>query len=178
MGAPHNTKRYGEQWNLAELAAIQTAIELIREPVVVSGGWAWHFMTPEHTELKHAHDHKDLDAFVTPERMGDLVALLKGLGFEKTWTRHDGKSDDFHRYTVVEQGFQVILDLYTGDVPKVTTRSGVTVVEPMHLISLYGTTHQSKECFSFQIAKELLAKGIAPVGRPEMSDYSRFLTIK
>jgi len=178
MGAPHNTKRYGEEWNAAELSAISTAVELIQGHVVISGGWAWHFMTPPHVELKHAHDHKDVDAFVAPDRKGELVDLLKGLGFERTWTRHDGKSDDFHRYTVVEDGFQVILDLYTGNVPSVSTESGVAIVEPKHLISLYGTTHQSKECFSFQLAKELIAKGIDPVGRPEMANFGRFLTTK
>lgn len=46
---------------------------------------------------------------------------------------------------------------------------GVRVVEPEHLLSLYGTKHSSEECWAVQAARKLLKNGISPVGRPELS---------
>ena len=63
------------------------------ELIVVSGGWAWHFMSPAHDELKHAQDHKDADVFVFPENLWKLLDRLKSDGYEKTWTRFDGVTD-------------------------------------------------------------------------------------
>ncbi len=179
MSAPHNKKRYGETWNPEDLAAVGGEVEAVRDLTVVSGGWAWHFMTTTHEELKHAHDHKDADLFVDPERVWELMARLTESGFENTWTRFDGHSDDFHRYVkTVEAGcrsIKVIFDLFTGAVPSVETASGVRVVEPNHLLSLYGVKHSSVECFSVQIAKALIARGIDPLGRAEMANYEPFL---
>ncbi|MGI4789872.1 MAG: hypothetical protein ACRYFS_13595 [Janthinobacterium lividum] len=129
-------------------------------------------------ELKHAHDHKDADLFVTPENVPVLMMLLLGRGYERTWTRFDGQSDDFHRYVRAMGGtkpIKVILDLFTGVVPFVEIASGVRVVEPRHLLSLYGVKHSSDQCFAVQIAKRLVAAGINPNGRAEMADYSTFL---
>ena len=178
MGAPHNPKRYGEIWDPEHLAVLGQEIEAIKDYVVVSGGWAWHYMTPPHAELKHGHDHKDADLFVAPETVPELMALLLGRGYERTWTRFDGQSDDFHRYVRTMDAakpIKVILDLFTGDVPFITTASGVRVVEPRHLLSLYGVKHSSDQCFAVQIAKRLVAAGISPNGRAEMADFSRFL---
>ena len=135
-------------------------------------------MTPPHAELKHAHDHKDADLFVTPENVPELMTLLLGRGYERVWTRFDGQSDDFHRYVRTMDStkpIKVILDLFTGDVPFVVTASGVRVVEPRHLLSLYGVKHSSDQCFAVQIAKRLVAEGISPNGRAEMADFSAFL---
>jgi len=178
MGAPHNPKRYGETWDPDRLAALVQEIEAIRSLVVVSGGWAWHYMTPPHEELKHAHDHKDADLFVSPERVWELMTLLLGRGYERTWTRFDGESDDFHRYVKTVGGakpIKLILDVFTGEVPSVETASGVRVVEPRHLLSLYGVKHSSEQCFAVQIARWLVAVGIDPVGHEAMADYNGFL---
>ncbi|MGI4789874.1 MAG: hypothetical protein ACRYFS_13605 [Janthinobacterium lividum] len=43
MGAPHNPKRYGETWDPEHLHVLGQEIEAIKDHVVVSGGWAWHY---------------------------------------------------------------------------------------------------------------------------------------
>jgi hypothetical protein len=65
MSAPHNPQRYGETWSLPLIASYLEVLHAIRELVTVSGGWAWHFISPEHIEYKHLHDHKDVDVFVS-----------------------------------------------------------------------------------------------------------------
>lgn len=181
MAAPHNASRLGENWNPVRLIVMLEEIEAVREYVTLSGGWAWHFMTPPgHAELKHAHDHKDADLFVEPENFGTLVALLKSRGFERTWTRFDDApgSEVFYRYTkMVERGgetVKVMLDVFAETIPFVESQ-GYRVVEPSHLLSLYGKKHSSDLCFSVQIARRLVAQGVSPVGHPEMADYSEFL---
>lgn len=179
MGAPHNPQRYGETWDPNHLAVLAQEIEVVRDLVVVSGGWGWHYMTPPHEELKHGHDHKDVDLFVSPERVWELMTLLHGRGYERTWTRFDGESDDFHRYAKTVEGMKpikVILDVFTGEVPSVETASGVRVVEPRHLLSLYGVKHSSEQCFAVQIARRLMAAGINPVGHEAMADCTEFLS--
>ena len=70
---------------------------------------------------------------------------------------------------------KLILDVFTGEVPSVETASGVRVVEPRHLLSLYGVKHSSEQCFAVQIARWLVAVGIDPVGHEAMADYNGFL---
>lgn len=49
------------------------------------------FYAPEnHVELKHAHDHKDVDIFVFPENVSLVINLLTQQGFKKVSTRFDG----------------------------------------------------------------------------------------
>jgi hypothetical protein len=177
MSTPHNPGRAGELWNETRLAVLLEEITAMRELVVLSGGWAWHFMTPAgHKELKHAHDHKDVDVFVAPANVGKLVALLKQRGYQKTWTRFDRlrSSQDFTRYTkAVErngEAVKVMLDVFVGEVPSVEAR-GFRVVSPKFLLSLYGSKHGSGQCFAVRIASRLLAQGIDPVGRAEMGEY-------
>ena len=56
MSTPHNAARLGEQWNPERLAVLQAEIEALKDYVTLSGGWAWHYMTPAgHIEYKHAH---------------------------------------------------------------------------------------------------------------------------
>lgn len=181
MGSEHNPARTGEMWNATRTAIILEEIKAMRNYVVVSGGWAWHFMTPqEHLELKHAHDHRDADLFVAPKDVASLLALLKNRGYEKTWTRFDGipSPQAFSRYAKHvqshEEPVKVMLDLFVGEVPFVETQ-GFRVVEPKYLLSLYGVVHGSDQCFSVRIARRLIAQGFNPVGRPEMADYSEFL---
>ncbi|BDI28271.1 hypothetical protein CCAX7_003220 [Capsulimonas corticalis] len=175
MGAPHNTKRYGEQWNAVDLAVMQAEIETFRDLVVVSGGWAWHLMSPPHVELKHAHDHKDADLFVDPDVLWRMMERMAAQGYEKIWTRFDGVTDHFVRYTKVVEGerpVKVIFDLFMEKVASVETASGILVVEPETLLSFYGNKHSSVECFSVAIAKELIARGENPVGHARMGDFT------
>ena len=174
MGAPHNAKRYGEEWNAIDLVVMETEIDKFRDLIVVSGGWAWHYMSPPHQELKHAHDHKDADLFVDPDILWKMMERMASEGYEKTWTRFDGVTDNFVRYTKVVDGerpVKVIFDLFIEKVLAVDTVSGIKVVEPETLLSFYGRKHSSVECFSVAIAKELIAKGLNPVGHKKMADF-------
>ncbi|MEP1487912.1 MAG: hypothetical protein ABJK28_05760 [Algibacter sp.] len=66
MGANHNIKRYGEQWPDYRIKQGLDILEQLKQFVILSGGWAWHFMSPtNHIEYKHAHDHKDIDILST-----------------------------------------------------------------------------------------------------------------
>jgi hypothetical protein len=181
MSAPNDSGRLGEMWNETRMAIILQEISAIRDYVVISGGWAWHFMTPPgHTEFKHAHDHRDADLFVAPKDVASLLTLLKNRGYEKTWTRFDRmpSSQAFSRHTkhvrTRDEIVKVMLDLFVAEVPFVEIQ-GFKVVEPKYLLSLYGTLHGSDKCFSVRIAKRLIAAGINPVGRSEMVDYREFL---
>lgn len=181
MGEPHNPARLGELWDETRLAVILDEIRGVRESVVLSGGWAWHFMTPAgHVEYKHAHDHKDADLFVPPSDIASLLIRLKDRGYEHTWTRFDRLpgSKDFARYTrtVEVQGrrIKVMLDLFIEDVPSIEV-SGYRVLEPSFLLAQYGNRHGSDQCFSVRIARRLLGRGISPVGHPEMADYGALL---
>ena len=185
MSTPHNLTRLGEQWNPQRLAVMQTEIEALKEYVTLSGGWAWHYMTPaEHVEYKHAHDHKDADLFVAPERFAEIVALLKERGYERTWTRFDNRegADTFYRYTKTVENtsgensapVKMMLDVFVEAVPSVEAGE-MRVVEPNYLLSLYGHKHTSDLCFAVRIARRLLAEGKSPVGHPAMADYRAFL---
>ncbi|MEN8215537.1 MAG: hypothetical protein ABFS56_04025, partial [Pseudomonadota bacterium] len=101
MGDPHNKNRYGEVWPQHRIDVSLQELESIKPFIVVSGGWAWHFMSPKgHVEFKHAHDHKDIDLFVAPENVATVVSILKGRAFEKVWTKYDKLPSkvDFRRY--------------------------------------------------------------------------------
>lgn len=181
MSAPHNPARLGELWNPNRLTVLRAEIEAVRSLVVISGGWAWHYMTPDgHAELKHAHDHKDADLFVQPDRFATLVGLLKDRGFERTWTRFDDRpgADTFYRYTKSAEeangAVKVMLDVFVEEVPFVQVGE-VRVVEPKYLLSLYGTKHSSDLCFSVRIARKLLAAGENPVWHSSMADYKEFV---
>jgi hypothetical protein len=181
MSVPHNQARYGELWPQERISTTLAAIELIKPYVILSGGWAWHFMTPAgHAEFKHAHDHKDADIFVEPQHLATVMGRLQSNGFGREWTRHDGKkgSENFYRYIkMVDTGgkpIKVMLDLFVEPVSFVEAQ-GVRVVEPTYLLSLYGVKHESEHCFSVQIARRLLAQGISPVGHAQMADYDQFI---
>lgn len=178
----HNPERLGELWDQTRLSVIGDEINAIADKVVLSGGWAWHLMTPEnHIEYKHAHDHKDVDLFVKPDDFGIFIAQLKQRGYEKTWTRFDRlpSSETFSRYTktvqIEAETVKVILDVFIGEVPSVNVNN-FFVVEPKFLRSLYGVKHSSDRCFAVQIATKLLQQGINPIGCPEMENYQPFLS--
>ncbi len=98
MGDPPNPARIHERWNLHRIAVMEREIAAIREFGVLSGGWAWHFMSPAHVECKQLHDHKDIDIFVYPHAFSALAGLLGERGYSKAWTRFDDPSREFIRF--------------------------------------------------------------------------------
>lgn len=178
MGAPHNKERYGELWQQHRIDICLVELEQIKSWVTLSGGWAWHFMSPQdHVELKHAHDHKDIDLFVEPELVATVISVIKLRGFERVWTKYDKheSEEDFRRYErIVEEDSQqpvrVTIDFFVArDIPA-REIDGWTIVEPEYLLGLYGNIHSSDKCFAVQAAKKLLEDGVDPVGRNELCE--------
>ncbi|MCL8535953.1 nucleotidyltransferase family protein [Chryseobacterium gallinarum] len=177
MGAPHNTKRYGEVWPEFRIRSGLEILEQLKEKVIISGGWAWHCMSePGHTEYKHAHDHKDIDVFVKKENVAETVMILQQQGFRKVWTRYDHLPGDenFRRYekTVeLEEGkfHRITIDFFERNDLEIIEANGFTVVRPDILLSFYRNIHSSDKCWAVMAAKELLQKGIDPVGNPLLS---------
>lgn len=175
MGAPHNKDRYGELWDQHRIDVCLEDIVAVRDVVTLSGGWAWHFMSAVgHAELKHAHDHKDIDIFVKPTDVAEAIARFEARGFVRVWTRYDRlpSEEDFRRYEKVvevegKKPVRVTVDFFVKDVPSIEV-NGYRVVEPKTLLSYYGNIHSSDKCFAVMAATKLLAKGIDPVGRPEL----------
>jgi hypothetical protein len=176
MGAPHNQNRYGELWPPSRIAIGLAELEAIKPFIIISGGWAWHFISPQpHSEYKHAHDHKDIDLFVHPEKVATVVSILKGRGFEKVWTKYDKlpSEQDFRRYEkrVEDQNtisVKVTIDFFVqSDIP-CREINGWQIVEPAFLLSLYGRVHSSDNCFAVQAAQRLIEQGIDPLGRSEL----------
>lgn len=179
MGDPHNKARYGELWNQARIDLSLEEIAAVKDVVTLSGGYAWHFMSPVgHAELKHAHDHKDIDVFVKPTDVPEAIARFEARGFKRVWTRYDRlpSAEEFRRYEMTwapigsfenPDPVKVVVDFFVRDVPSIEVQ-GVRVVEPRTLLSFYGSIHSSDKCFAVQAATRLLAKGIDPVGRPEL----------
>lgn len=177
MGDPHDPKRYGETWTQHRIDAYLAEMEPLREHVVLSGGWAWHAMSPVgHVELKHAHDHKDLDLMVPKRAVATAMSLLLGAGFVRVPTRYDRlpSDEEFRRYEkhATRRGdtFRITIDFFVRDVPELRA-NGWRVVSPPTLLSFYSTFHGSRACFAVQAAHRLLQSGVAPrelVGRPEL----------
>lgn len=69
---------------------------------------------------------------------------------------------------------KVMLDLFAEEVPFVEV-AGFRVLEPSFLLAQYGHWHGSDQCFSVQIARRLLDRGVNPVGHPEMAIYEPYL---
>ncbi len=177
-------ERRGEPWNPLRVAVMLEECKHLAPFGAFTGGWAWHFMSPPHQEVKSVHDHKDIDFFVRGDHRGMLIAFLKERGYEKAWTKYDGKSPNFVRYMKYEQlrepmdgeleTVKIILDLFTEEVPniQVTHADGdFNVVEPSVLLSFYnfdGRKHMSEHCVAVQAAKKLLEKGVSPVGHKDL----------
>jgi hypothetical protein len=88
----------GEMWNPTRWKVLAREIEAVKEFGALSGGWAWHFMSPPHQEEKHLHDHRDIDFHVFPKRFAELVVVLKGRGYKRQTTRFDDESGEFIRF--------------------------------------------------------------------------------
>jgi len=172
VAAPHNKKRYGEQWPQWRIEAL-AELEPIKPWVIFSGGWAWHFMSPQgHDELKHAHDHKDFDVFVPPEKVAIVLVVLNENGFATVPTRYGPGKDDFRRYEklidVGDTQKRVTIDLFVREVSFRQHKDGWLYVEPEYLLTLYSDIHSSDNCFAVVAAKKLIDKGIDPEGRKEL----------
>jgi hypothetical protein len=186
MADPHNKKRYGETWNPFVLNNYLRELLPLKDLIILSGGWAWHFMSPPgHEELKHAHDHKDVDIFVLPKNVSIVAGKLAKQGFKKVPTRFDHlkNNSDFRRYEKEQIKSEVmrayypelysdkklIIDFFVQkDIRVRVLNDGWQVVDPEQLLSFYGNIHSSDNCFAVKAATALLKKGVDPVGKQEL----------
>lgn len=174
MGAPHNPARYGEKWPQERIDATLREMEPLRTFLVVSGGWAWHFMSPpEHIEYKHLHDHKDVDVFVHPNEASMLHVTMRKRGFVSVHTRYDRPGGKFVRFekavSPADTPFKITIDMFVGNPPIRVVRDGLwRVVEPEHLLSPYDSVHSSSECFAVLAARYLIERRIDPVGHSKL----------
>ncbi|MHA7058689.1 hypothetical protein ACWGOQ_0015800 [Aquimarina sp. M1] len=176
MGAPHNKNRYGELWPGYRIQYALAALAPLKELVILSGGWAWHFLSPVgHTEYKHAHDHKDIDLFVDPKNVAEVMYILQEQDFRKVCTRYDKlKSDEnFRRYekTVFhqqEKSVRITIDFFVKAIIPSRTAKGWTIVEPSYLLGLYSNIHSSDKCWAVQATSRLLDQNIDPLDRKEL----------
>ena len=173
MGNPHRKDRYGEVWTQDRIDAYLESLTPLRGHIVLSGGFAWHFMSPRgHKELKHAHDHKDADIFVDPADIGTVMAALVMDEFQRVPCRWTG--NEFWRYEkrVERDGkrHKLVIDFFldTEGLPTRVLEGGWTVVEPVRLLAMYSVKHTSRECFAVTAARKLVAAGVDPVGRQEL----------
>jgi len=172
-------------WKEEKREAQMDIVDILKDYVVVSGGMAWHMMSPEHTEVKKMHDHSDVDLFIIPSEAWRVFALLKENGYKRWWTRYDNKTPNFSRYgrTVLKgkKRVKVILDLFVQEVP-FRMIDGYKVVETKYLLSLYDysgegfcdtfseekVVHSSGRCWAVRQARRLMANGVDVVGRSEL----------
>ncbi len=176
METKHNIKRYGELWPDYRIRLGLAILEQLKPWVVVSGGWAWHFMSPQpHPEYKHAHDHKDIDIFVDPTTVAEVMPILQRDGFQKVWTRYDHLSNPerFRRYEKIEwlpegRPIRVTIDFFEARNLKTIEVDGWTLVAPEVLLGYYSNIHSSDKCWAVKAAYSLLEQGIDPVGHERL----------
>src|SRR5579863_5178954 len=105
MGDPRNPARANELWNPVRIKVLLNELDSLKEFCIVSGGWAWHLMSPPHEELKLYHDHKDIDLYVNPKDFSTVVTGLIGSGYAHIWSRFDKVSHGkFYRYEKIVDG--------------------------------------------------------------------------
>ena len=156
----HNPERYGEMYDLNHLANQMEELQKIKGWIVLSGGWAWHFISPPHTEYKHLHDHRDIDIFVAPENFLAVQLKLEENGWYRMKTKYD--NNNFIRYEKIKNDRKMVIDMFKGKLPTIEAK-GWKVADPIHLITLYYTVHQSDHCIAVQATRELQKKGISPI---------------
>jgi len=177
MGANHNIKRYGEQWPNYRIEQGLDILNKLKAWIIISGGWAWHFMSPEdHTEYKHAHDHKDIDIFVRPKDVAEVMVILAQEGFKKVWTRYDHmpSNENFRRYEKIDwlasgKQVRVTIDFFESSTVKTIEVNGWKLVEPKTLLSYYSNIHSSDKCWAVKAALQLIKNGKSPVGNTLLS---------
>ena len=166
-------------WDKEKLQAQLKTVEAVKHCVVVSGGLAWHLMSPPHEETKTIHDHSDVDLFVLPEQVYTVLSILKSRGFIKYWTKYDRLDKNFMRYgrmyaipseDITQPNYvKVLLDLFIERVPYRVV-GDFNVITPEALLPMYETKHASKACTAVRAATILVAKGIDPLDRKELID--------
>jgi hypothetical protein len=156
-------------WKQEKLLEQLSVVEALGDGVIVSGGLAWHLMSPPHVENKKHHDHSDIDLFAIPDKSQETFSKLKSLGFNRYWTKYATKN--FYRYgktaTRDNKRVKILIDLFINEIPFIKI-GNYQVVEPKHLLPLYETTHSSKNCTAVLNATQLMKKGINPIGRIEL----------
>jgi hypothetical protein len=160
----HNPARYGEIYNSDWINSQIEILKSIKDSIIISGGWAWHFISPAHIEYKHLHDHKDIDIFVLPKNFLEVQLSLEELGFERMKTKYD--NNNFIRYEKLGDR-KIVIDMFKGDVPKINV-NGWNVVDPKHLLSLYYSSHQSDHCVAVKASRELIKNGIDIINNEEL----------
>ena len=163
---PRNPARAEELWNEARIADQLAEIRRVRTLAVLSGGWAWHFLSPPDEELKVLHDHSDIDLFVQPTDVSTFLVLVESRGFERVKTKYD--TNEFSRHVKHCEAGKVVIDAFVGQPPAVTARDGYRVVEPAHLLGLYDTTHQNDGCRAVVAARKLLGAEGRVLGHPSL----------
>ena len=144
-----------------------TLLEFIKDKVVISGGFAWHIISPPHIENRLLHDHKDIDIYVFPNKFMELITFLKEKGYKKTRTKYDGIDKDFYRYIKYEP--KIILDVFVKEIPFIEVK-GFNIVEPKFHLSLYEKTQTSKDCIAVKNAIKLIEKGISLIDHESLID--------
>lgn len=167
MQNKRNPLREGEVWRQDRIDYQLSEIDKIRDIVTFSGGWAWHFMSPPHKELKVLHDHKDIDVFVDPIDFNELREFLVKNGYERARTRYDDPSGDFYRYVKRYELGKVVYDIFVKTVEFIKVQD-YKLVEPGYLLSLYGNKHTTEDCTAVMAARTLLDRNVSPVLRPEL----------
>jgi hypothetical protein len=156
-------------WKQEKLLAQIDTVRRFGNTVVVSGGLAWHMMSPPHIEDKRHHDHSDVDLFIIPSKAREFFHILCGTGFNRYYTKYN--TPNFYRYGKTIQWdkkrVKVLLDLFIEEIPFIRI-GNFQVVDPKHLLPLYETTHSSKKCTAVVNATELIRKGLNPINRPEL----------
>jgi hypothetical protein len=175
MGDPHNPLRAGEKWNSDWLKHQYDEILHVAHFGVLSGGWAWHFMSPPHKEIKTLHDHKDIDLFAFPTTFSTLVDILYNRGFQKAKTLHDDPAKSFYRYTKYLNKRKIVFDIFVEAVPYfskyVDIYNKINIIKPECLLTYYGKSHSSSQCIAVMAAKKLIEKGIDPIDHMELITY-------
>ena len=174
MGANHNIERYGELWPNYRIELGLELLEQLKPWVVISGGWAWHFMSPPgHLEYKHAHDHKDIDIFVHPVNVAQVMRILLEQGFRKVWTRYDHlpSPENFRRYEKIDwlldgKQVRITIDFFESKQVKTINVDGWSLVAPVTLLSFYSNIHSSDKCWAVKAALKLLENEKDPVRNP------------
>jgi len=175
--------RAGDEWDENRIVTVHYELLKLPDYAVLSGGWAWHYMSPPHRESKLLHDHKDVDILIPVVRAQEFAAFFKSDGYAKIWTKYDRfstsgrpekKYKEFYR---VEKhvpcaltNVKVQIDVFLQDVPFVTVAScNLKVVEPKILLSFYSIKQcTTDDCTAVLGARKLLAKGLNPIGRREL----------
>jgi hypothetical protein len=164
----HNPKRFGEVYDINFISQQIKELELIKPWITLSGGWAWHFISPLHTEYKHLHDHTDIDIFVLPIDFLKVQLTLEDNGWKRMKTKYDNNT--FIRYEK-HMDRKMVIDLFKGEIPNIEVK-GWKVAEPNYLLSLYKTVHQSDNCIAVQRSLKLQKKGISPIDNELLIDLN------